>query len=54
MPQRIIVNSRSGSTLRTTGASISGKIPGSGGKFPVVSIIARVNSRIAWLPFETL
>jgi hypothetical protein len=33
--------------VRTTGAIMSGKMPGSGGRLPVVSRIARVSARIA-------
>jgi len=36
--------------VRTIGASMSGKMPGIGGRLPVVSRIARIHSRIAaWL-----
>ena len=51
IPQRAIASSRSPSAaFRTMGAEVSGKTPGSEGRLPVVSRIARVNSRAAvWL-----
>ena len=50
-PQRIIASSRSPSrAVRTTGAIWSGKMPGSGGRLPVVSRMARAISRIAAWP----
>jgi hypothetical protein len=49
-PQRIMASSRSPSVVRTTGASWSGKMPGSGGRLPVVLRIAPViRRRASWL-----
>ena len=50
-PQRIVVNSRTPSrAVRTTGAIWSGKMPGRGGRLPVVSRMARAMSRMAAWP----
>src|SRR3954454_6026184 len=50
MPHRIMTSSRSPSLTRTTGATWSGKIAGSGGRLPVLSLVTLNRSRIAfWL-----
>src|SRR5262249_36852603 len=51
MPHRAMISSRSPSLpARTTGRRMSGKMPGMGGRLPVVSRIALIHSRIAaWL-----
>jgi len=51
IPQSIIVSSRlPSSAYRTTGTIVSGKMLGSGGKLPVVSLFARLKPRMArWL-----
>src|SRR3954454_7018567 len=48
MPHRIIVSSRSPSLTRTTGATWSGKIAGSRGRLPVVSLLTLNRSRMAF------
>jgi hypothetical protein len=48
MPQRNMASSRMPpGALRTTGAMVSGKIPGSSGRLPVVSRMARAMAMIA-------
>jgi hypothetical protein len=51
IPQRIIANSRVPSAmLRTTGTGMSGKIAGSAGRLPDLSVLALVSARMAfWL-----
>ena len=55
IPQRAIINSRTPSgAFRTIGAMVSGNMPGSGGRLPVVSRSARVNAMIAAWPLVRL
>jgi hypothetical protein len=55
MPQRMVTSSRTPSSpVRTTGAIMSGKIAGSGGRLPARSRMARVKSRIACWPLVRL
>lgn len=51
---RIITSSRPASVLRTTGAIASAKIVGNSGRLPVLSSVARVNSRIDYWSFVML
>jgi hypothetical protein len=50
LAQRAIVSARPSEWFRTIGAMVSRKMPGSGGRVPVLSRTARVNSRMACCP----